>query len=179
MEKIKDINLLAHHEAAHAVISVRLLKRIEYVTIVQDGDIFGHIMPLDPYDVSEEDDGSDEMLEMMDEVMINFAGQIAEDIIYRTPYKQFQIHSDADRENIASLASKYMTEQSEIDLFLAWMYERTRLMLVNDWPAVQAVANALLEKKRLSGNEVMQVYMEFQVNLSRSRRSPTSSGLAP
>lgn len=158
MDKVKDINVLAYHEAAHAVVSLLLFKRIDYVTIVQDGDTWGHMMPLDPYDNNEEDDGASKMLEMMDEVMINFAGQIAEDIIYNTPYEQSHVNSDGDRENIKSVASLYMTQQSEIDLFVAWMYERTRLVLIENWFRVKAVADALLEKKRLSGHEVVAAF---------------------
>lgn len=161
-DKMLNTETLAYHEAAHAVIAIRLLKRVEYVTIEpsgENGDIWGHAsIPFDEGD----DPG---LVEVIDQVMVNFAGQVAEDIITGANYRDSQIHSDADRENIATFVQFCMKDQSEIDLFLAWTYERTKLYLINSWSWVEAVAKELLAKKTISGEEVQEICFKTDLAL--------------
>jgi ATP-dependent Zn protease len=161
MQEFKDKALLARHEAAHAVVALRLGRKLENVTIVpddsSDGKMKRFVKSWEAYDDIEWEASTISMLRMIDGVMISIAGQVCEDIINDIPYKDAPISSQWDNENIADWVMLNGMDQSEIDLFLRWMHERTRLLLLKYWSWVEAIANALLERQTLSGDEVWEI----------------------
>jgi hypothetical protein len=161
IRKERKVMATAYHEAAHAVLSVRLGRYVKKVSIVPEGHVLGlvvngkHPKWLDPESVT--DARTFKYIER--EVMIAFAGHIAE--------SKFTGHSNhvgatSDYRCAVDLAGYYCGNDRETEKLLDWLWIRTEnfLSLRHNWKAIEAVAAELVMRKTISGRAARRVIFE-------------------
>jgi len=155
---------IAYHESGHAVVSVLLRYPVKNVTIIPDGDTLGCINHCDTPTRIQED------LELLVQLpstkrwvframMAYYAGQLAQErVTNRHPIIVFKEGCSYDFEELTGLAKSSWRNgyQEQIDQ----AGEEARRLLEIHWEAVKAVAEALLERKRLSGKYVRKIVAE-------------------
>ncbi|MCK4627022.1 MAG: hypothetical protein KAV00_17040 [Phycisphaerae bacterium] len=170
----------AYHEAGHAVACIALRKRFKYVTIEPDDErnSLGHIRHapspdnLHPY--------MDNQLRFQRfverEIMILFAGGAAE-ALHKGRHNYHG--SRNDRRDAIDFAFSICCRSSggsgeQAEAYCNWLIIRTRDMLGSAmwWPAVKAIAVALLKHKRLSYHQARKAWKEddkkrFEKHLAR------------
>jgi hypothetical protein len=68
--------------------------------------------------------------------------------------------SDADQ--AFTLATEMCADEEEVDALLAWLYVRTTKLLTFHWPQLEAVADALVERRRLTGEEAASIVRDVE-----------------
>jgi ATP-dependent Zn protease len=152
----------AYHEAGHAVAHYLLRRagRLREVTIVPDaqrGTPGRAPRWTDPYDL---DDGpwSDLVkVRLQHEAMVLLAGGIAE---RRFAGRTDQADTQSDYEKAAELALAISGSEHAADAFLDWLGTVTEDLVADRWPAVEAIAAALLQQRTLSAHDVDQLVTE-------------------
>ncbi len=152
----RKLQSTAYHEAGHAVVAFLLRRRIiRKVTIVPEGDTLGHICrSVDKGFNPEWDTGLEAERKLKKEIMICFAGDVAESILRkRAPRVE---KSSSDTGSVVDLALYLLGDPVEVGLYLSWIVYHTKNLLRRPahWAAVEAVALSLLEKKELNQKEV-------------------------
>jgi len=135
---------IAYHEAAHAVISMKLGYRCLYLTIIPDGSRLGHVCCEDPLA-----GGHDERIEHALKVLI--AARLAEG-----RHVAFATWGDADDRvkatNLALLATDRDTVRAET--LVNEMMCETRQLVDQHWPEIEALAQRLLLEERVNFLEI-------------------------
>jgi len=153
-----DEYLTAIHEAGHAVMSVMLHRAIEFVTVVESDDYSGLCQNketnLDEY--SMEFDSYRRKIRR--EIMILFAGYIAIGN-HELPINWQEAEIESDFNKVFDLVMRVSGTEEHTGKFFYKYWSKT-VELINQ-PLIQqqikAVADALMEKKTLSGDEVRQI----------------------
>jgi ATP-dependent Zn protease len=159
MTRDEEIDV-AHHEAAHAVVAVVLDVPLDEVTIVPSGDAAGsttHPSPLmvddpDPYPTRSS---------LAKLVKAMATGQYAGRAADRRRGCEEERKYAADDENAWELLCNYVrvrgaTNEAYNRLVQRLRREADRLVAAH-WPQVEALARVLLERKTMSGEEVLAV----------------------
>jgi len=150
----KELRVTAYHEAGHAVAAFMLRRGISYVTIEADKDSLGSCKhPRGIREFSTLDVAAIVDLRLRAkverEIMILFAGDIAE---RQFRHRRRQVRGSwADYGYAVDLADYVTTGDNELELYLDWLYGRTENLItrIDVWPAIEALATALLEDKRI------------------------------
>jgi hypothetical protein len=125
-----------------------------YVTIIPSGDTLGHVKNY-PFGKSFQPD-VEVTLRMRDrlekEIVIYYAGNEAEKK-FCGRYNHWG--SNGDFHSLVDLASYVAGGEEALEAYLKWLQLATRDMIARaeNWLAVQKVAEALLEKKKLTSEE--------------------------
>ncbi|HZS85945.1 MAG TPA: hypothetical protein VFE42_00455 [Chloroflexota bacterium] len=156
----------AYHEAGHAAVAFDLGIRVRGASIIPDGDALGHVLHgferwvgEIAYDVTPYREAR-----IHRHIMVCLAGAEAE-ALHRHRYN----HAGAwgDRETAIALANYLVGSSEECEALLAWLTIRTRNRLrsarVHRYTA--AVADALLERQRLSAEQLGAVLRAAQAAL--------------
>jgi len=146
----------AYHEAGHALIalhSIHLSSIGIERKIKRGGQTFtqkkGWIQPVRGSKVSVEEN-----------ILIELAGPTAERLCPYGPGRDFHQASMADMQKIEK-ALKDLTASERGD-YLDECRNRVEHMLKHHWPEVVALANALLERKRLTGRQAEKIAGEVE-----------------
>jgi hypothetical protein len=75
---------------------------------------------------------------------------------------QFRLAHASDAAQAFTLATEMCADEEEVDALLAWLYVRTTKLLAFHWPQLEAVANALLERRRLTGEEAVSIVRDVE-----------------
>lgn len=150
-----DLRVVAYHEAGHAAVGCYFEHRIESATIVQDGDVGGHVVA---------DHEGDDLLRYEDDlqkqviferrIMAAMAGEIAQ--LRFAPDSLDEDMGAGDRQNAADYLEELDVRTDEIrEAYWRLLHLRTE-RLVHDllWPHVERIAAALLERQTLTGDEI-------------------------
>jgi hypothetical protein len=90
--------------------------------------------------------------------MTLFAGEVAEHIRYGKPIELPDAGKGSDRDGIGLLLLKYSVDPEGVDSYREEIKALLTTLLSLHWAAVEAVAKALLEHKRLSYKQVRAIY---------------------
>ncbi|MDM8519877.1 hypothetical protein QUF64_07500 [Anaerolineales bacterium HSG6] len=135
---------VAYHEAGHAVIAHYLGIAIDYATIEPNKNIVGQVR----YTISLD------KLPPSQQVMITLAGPIAEDMVTASPrfvtFEDLMTYSASDGHGVLRVINKY---QDQVDM--DGHYEVATYLLNKYRPAVEAVAQALLDEGKLLGENLV------------------------
>jgi hypothetical protein len=149
----------AYHEAGHAVAAFALRRAVKHLSIVSDtesnGRVVNHKLP-DTFHPDYEDDARTRAF-IEREIMIFLAGGVA--------LQKFQGHRRRlgdcqDQRGAVDLANHVCGDPDESLAFIAWLRERTRLLLNQPWHwrAVEDIARTLVEHKELTGRRARRIF---------------------
>ena len=156
---------VAYHEAGHAVLAWTYGLKFSRVSIVGTEDYQG-VVKFDSPGVVRTDDTA--FIEA--HALNNLAGEVAVEILTGTPPdwgESFGVDG-ADIDGFTDLAMKlgwHVVRWGvvEIEPALKEYAAKVRGLLEERWPAVEAVAEALLHNKELSGTEALRIMAETDV----------------
>jgi len=152
----------AYHEAGHVVAAWCLELEVDSATIIPDGELAGQvkIKPEDPSTddaIAQGDRWDPARLRAEKLVMFGQAGEVAQ-WLYNS-YSVRRRHSQDDREKYIGLLRNYAPDEKKLDvrphnqLLCNW----TAHLITQHWHLVEAVANALHERRKLSGAQILDV----------------------
>jgi len=157
---------VAHHEAGHAVAAWHFGYSIDFVTIEPAGDFACRciVSPvLKEGAPAETVVKPDDYVKVLEAIDVCLAGHEA-DAVWTG--RQHWSRSRRDRQIAADLAAYLCRHSAESAALLTWRRIGTHAFVVKYTEAIDAVAEALLEHRRLTGNEV-----RVAINSALSRRS--------
>ncbi len=172
----EERRMLAYHEAGHAYAMMRLLRRdrLAKVSIIRHGGALGFAMPkqLHEYHTESRED-------LMAHIDISLASRAAEELFLGTQYNGV-VSDFAQATNIANWAIRVLgmdgtfasalsvgggsdpRTQRRVERMLRWRYINVRKMLNEHRLAVEAIAQALLEKDELVGEEAYAIVRQIE-----------------
>lgn len=158
---MEDRRATAYHEAGHAVAAWWLGLRFRGVSIRPDDESEGrltwHTLParFQP-DVNLTPRG--EQL-LGQRTVVSLAGGIAQEIATGTPWDECGVGGDVQNTVTFGLYASGGDDQ-ECELYCDLMAHRARRIIRRQWAAVEAVAQALLEREQLTEDEVLAVALD-------------------
>lgn len=177
MRPTKALIATAYHEAGHAVAAYHFGVRVKSVTIQPTDDSLGAVIharldrrTAEMVEYGSITPGGREKVERM--VVIVYAGGVAE-----RQHKGRHNHRGAqlDYSTVINYIDKLSGSPEQTEAYLRWLYIRTVDLVTNVlWPEIEVVAQALLEYRTLSGDELRQI-----LQASRTRGRPGLPLTAP
>lgn len=160
--KLKDI---AYHEAGHALLSYKLRKEIEFVTIIPNKEegYLGCVQHLKTEKnlsyVNESGEFSvykKDRPKIEKNVMIYCAGHIAEIKYTKEVVEEINV---TDFQYVLDFLVALSDSDKESEAYLNWLYTKTETIINKgeNWYAVEALANELLVYKELDGKETVKI----------------------
>lgn len=157
----KALQAIAYHEAGHAVVRWHYRLRMpKYVTIIPDedslGHIFGHKFP-GKFDFGETEWSGQTQLLLERRIRSIFAGPLAQKKFHPRGFRH--AHAAGDYDQIADLGLRLGGDDETASAHIKLLELQTRNLLNTPqiWLFIEAVAEALLEQKKLSGKQVREV----------------------
>jgi hypothetical protein len=152
---------IAHHEASHAVVAAHYGSTIDHVWIADEWDENGHMgdcrfnHPLNDFICNEDNMTTPENRRLLDKwnyecVVIALAGLPAEQRI-----KPEATLSRGDREAVESTWKEKASAQR--DNLVREATKEAEAIVAANWHAIECVANALMEHRRLTGEKVLRL----------------------
>jgi hypothetical protein len=156
----KVLQSTAYHEAGHAVVRwYGKLKRPKYATIIEGEDYLGAVAGLDVpsgFDPDTKFSGRTQLI-LERRIRTFLAGSVAQKKFNPSGFRKYNAADDEDKahKNVLWLSGNYETASAYMKLLRL----QTRDILNKGWiwKCVEAVAEALLDKKKLSGEETWQI----------------------
>ena len=170
----EERRMLAYHEAGHAYAMMRLLRRdrLAKVTIIRHGGALGFAAPkpLHEYHTESRED-------LMAHIDVSLASRAAEEIFLGTQFNGV-VSDFAQATSIANWAIRVLgmdgtfssalagandpRTQRRVERMLRWRYIQVRKLLREHRLAVEAIAQALLEKDELIGEEAYAIVRQIE-----------------
>jgi hypothetical protein len=151
----------AYHEAGHAVAAYVLHRALGHVSIEPERGSLGH-MKTRRFEESFQPDaevkrGTRERLEK--EIMVCLAGPIAERRFVGRLRQDTIVGASRDFNDAARCADCLCGNSEETDAYLAWLSVRATnlIKLAWHWRAIQTLAEALLEHRRIGHRKVREI----------------------
>jgi len=173
MKRTKKLEATAHHEAGHAVAAYQLGQLIKSVTIIPVDDSYGSISTSpyfsgDEWDqlngVNSEDISGDMQQRIENDVLVSLVGPAAQKRFNLFGYRKF--HGEQDR----AIAIEWLSRLEGDNQILGYYFRMFDLRARNfvqrstNWRLICHLAETLLAKPTLTGDEVKSVILEgFQV----------------
>jgi len=146
----------AYHEAGHAVVAVLLGIRLgkEGASIIPECDTEGWVHLRKGFSGNPKYDNNIKVRDGLEtRVMISLAGETAQRRFWPSSVRSYEGMSD--RHHAVNELSYLTSSPEELEPYLRWLDIRVNRMIACHWKQTTTVANALLEKKRLSAKEVL------------------------
>lgn len=144
-------NLIAYHEAGHAVEAYLSRKKFKYVTIKSNGDYEGYMRHEEQRDTirPEWDELRRTRSSIEKDIMVCLAGSAA---IFLLTGKRDHIGAWADRHRAMELAENICSSRRECEAYVNWLYIRCEEMLRSqaNWHALETLAEELLIQETIS-----------------------------
>lgn len=158
--KPSKLELVAYHEAGHAVVSVVERRPIISVTVEPGDDYLGRVLnsPIGQSFNPEIDSGRRTRARIEAEIRICFAGCLAESKLLG---KEVRAGAEQDLE-IASNLTTYVTGSvEETSAYLEWLIVATRQLIAQTrhWKAIETLAAELLLKTTISGRAARKIIL--------------------
>ncbi|HNQ85581.1 MAG TPA: hypothetical protein PLT33_06745 [Deltaproteobacteria bacterium] len=138
-------NLIAYHEAGHAVAAYLTRKKFKYVTIKSNKDYEGYMRHEEQRATSrpEWDERRKTRSSIEKDIMVSLAGSAA--IFLLTGHRE-RIGAWADRRRAMDLAENICDSRRECEAFVNWLYVRVEGILRSqaNWHAVETLAEELM-----------------------------------
>lgn len=157
----EKLERIAYHEAGHVVVAVLRRRRFRFVTIEPHEDkIYGGSLgrveethPLDIGSLPDYETRKHMRVKLRGEIMFCLAGEPAVNI-FTERQRRTGVVDDWGAEIIAAVLCRTPEEKWQ---YLNRLTRRVEVMLRQNWPAVRAVAEALLEHRTLNYLKVRQI----------------------
>ena len=170
----EERRMLAYHEAGHAYAMMRLYRRdrLAKVSIIRHGGALGFAAPkpLHEYHTESRED-------IMAHIDVSLASRAAEELFLGTQFNGV-VSDFASATMIANWAIRVLgmdgtfssalagandpRSQRRVERMLRWRYIKVRKLLSEHRAAVEAIAQALLEKDELVGEEVYTIVRQIE-----------------
>ena len=176
MKPNKRLLATAYHEAGHAVMNWKLGIHNKTVTIIPDSKFIGLCVSarsLVRFKNGELNTSDRVMPNIEKKVMVLLAGPIAQRIHRKSSFRKD--HAGSDWETAEKVALSVNGVGDIATAWLKWLELRTRASVERRWPCITAVADALMEKQTLSGEEVNAICLKARA-AQRARLSGQSPG---
>jgi hypothetical protein len=158
MNTKKTAESTANHEAGHAAVAWRLAVPFRYVTVVPEPGSLGHMAHQCPK-WFRPDLNMDRrtLLRLQDHMIISFAGQIAE-TLYRGRRPRFGY--DSDNRSAVDMAFRAGGSEKTVNALLryCWCASEDTVNFLWQMGQIQSLAKALLDRKRLNHEEVIELF---------------------
>jgi ATP-dependent Zn protease len=142
----------AYHEAGHAVVAFFMRHRIEFATIKPTAEYQG-LVKSKPRGKLDLDSATPAMRIKLEDVLIMLlAGDIAQRRFAPRSSRNWQ--TTEDRQTAADLALSICGTGESATAYIAWLTIRARDIVHGRWSLVERVANALLERETISGEDI-------------------------
>jgi ATP-dependent Zn protease len=142
-----DIKHTAYHEAGHAVIAIRLGYEVKKASIVRRQGVLGRVTTRN-------------RTSSPDDIRFDLAGQLAEALVNPND-EQVQIGAHSDWRNTRRSVSEFIAlgfiGDEEGSTLIDELLHETRALVHRDRDVIGRVADALLERKTLTGLEIKQI----------------------
>jgi ATP-dependent Zn protease len=146
------VRLTAYHEAGHAVIAQLCGQQITEVEIIGDDDHLGSVRSLRfPEPLTPEHDPNMPTAPVERRLLCTAAGMVAEAMVSA---REGWDESCEDLDAAVRLAMKVVDDCDRVVPFLEIVRDHTEELLRRNWVAVETLAEALIERRRMSGEEV-------------------------
>jgi hypothetical protein len=165
---------VAHHEAGHAVVALRLGYEVDSVTIAADEDAEGRVVyegpivelekmldGLDPSYIDPDDANGPRMMQLAGHaIIISLAGSLAQKRY--DPESDWQegatgagegelMHRGADMRGVLHLIEDVWGRGKVADTYYAHVEARAEALVEREWPDIVRLAHALIERETLTG----------------------------
>jgi ATP-dependent Zn protease len=147
----------AYHEAGHAVAAVAHKGKLKTVTIVPGKGYAGRVRRHRERNLQgiERDNTPRGQRAAENAAQIELAGYIAQKRYKRRSCHKY--HWESDRNAATDLLLSFSSSTRHLDAYIKAISIRTEDLVAHWWPAIKAVAAALLERGTLSGDEVQKI----------------------
>ena len=155
----------AYHEAGHAVASWCLGRRVCSATIVPDDDSAGRVKnerekPSTAFAVECGDPWHPSRFRAEKRVMIVQAGEVAQRRYNPRSVRRYHSQSDLNKSLDTLLSCNPYEEEPDVTHHYQLLRKWTASLIERHWHLVEAVAKALLERRTLSGTQILDVIHE-------------------
>ncbi len=158
MKITKALQATAYHEAGHAVAAWYLGAGVKSASIVPDADSTGRVYyerhPLEGIDI-DLDDGPHVQARLEDAIQIALAGPVAHRRFNPRSWRHH--HGEVDHRVATDLALKNCGSAEIASAYLKYLGLLARGIVKTNWVAVEALAEELLERRAMSGEDVEEV----------------------
>jgi ATP-dependent Zn protease len=153
-KKDRELQATAYHEAAHAVVALRLALKFRHVTINPGSDCLGHLLCSRlPKWFNLEINKSDRARMLAERhIIVDFAGQIAETrFLGKNP--RFGMHEDDY--HAVDLALYFCGSRKTCEAYLDYCFEASRDLVNSQLRLIEATATVLLVRQTLNYRDVL------------------------
>lgn len=156
--------VVAHHEAGHAVAAFLYHFKIDFATIKSDGDAAGMVRcyPRGKMDLYSASPIMRNKIER--NIIVTLAGDIAQRKFAPRSSRSWQL--TADRSAASNMALSVCGTGESATAYLAWLYIVARDQVHGRWNLVERVASALLDRETLSGDDLRHVILPGRITSS-------------
>jgi hypothetical protein len=158
-KKDRELQATAYHEAAHAVVALRLGLKFRHVTIKPGSDCLGHLMcsRLPKWFNPEINKGDRVRMLAERHIIVDFAGQIAE-TRFLGSNPRFGMHED--NYHAVDLALYFCGSRKTWEAYLDYCFEASRDIVNSQLRVIEATATVLLVRQTLSYRDVLGLDMD-------------------
>jgi hypothetical protein len=161
--KLKTLESIAYHEAGHAVAALQLKVGIgrRGVSIVPNEDWSGFVHTLKGFSGRPDIERTGQMrLGAEKRAIISFAGEAAQRRF--RPMSVRRHHAAIDRRHAIDLMNYFVGSTRELEAYLEWLRIRAESFVASpfNWKRIEAVAAALMARKRLTAGEAKEICLE-------------------
>lgn len=158
-----SIDVVAYHEAGHAVVHLYFGHAVEAVTIVRDGAAAGGaLVDQQQLDALRYEDQLLTQVVFERYIMGAMAGELAQRRYSAASVDD--VHGASDRRCVQDYLDELDAPTQEIrEAYWRLLELRTAALLDKLWPQVERLAQALIERKSLTGAEAAHMYTDPEV----------------
>ena len=164
--RLSQLQRTAYHEAGHAVAACVMRHRFTRVTIEPEEDTLGKVncarVPTYAPDVDRE---TSTRVQTEKRVIVYLAGLIAEQTAAGCAFRGPGLSGD-DLQKAYSYAGHMCGDDAETEAYVAWLWERTRLLVTFEpnWTVVEALASELMKRKTIGERAARSIMGEARKN---------------
>ena len=157
----------AYHEAGPAVASYILNQRFSYLTVNPDEDSLGHIVWINLAKFNPEVDDLEKIRKPLEKMIFTGQAGHAAERLFRG--RNNWIGSNSDVTRALDFLFYLVGTPEEAEAYFNWLFIRIGNLLSRDWnwAAVEALANALMEQKKIGykkAREIIKNAIEAEFN---------------
>lgn len=165
---------VAYHEAGHAVIGQKLGVPVRRVSIEPTEAYRGMVLIDDPVrGIKDGDETSDRArLRVERTIIVRLAGPVAQRKHRPSSWRRY--HGSDDYRGLAGLAACFYDGET-LDAFIRWLELRTQDLVEIHMSAIDRVAQALLERKTLTSDEIKEIAWPPEIPMPHLKGARSSS----
>lgn len=162
----RALQSVAHHEAGHAVVNWKEGVPVTSVSIIPKEDSVGHIISRHIlHEINVEWDDSPQTRSLVESrIRICLAGPIAQKMF--NPHGFRKHHAEHDWKEATNLVLYLGGDEETTNACIQQLKNQTHDIIDRHWDRVEAIAEALIEQKKLSGAQVKEIIERTEEELT-------------